>query len=35
MNDISYERDGNEIIDNGLYLDMSPWQYHVFEIRKN
>jgi len=33
MNDITYERDGNEMKENGLYLDMSPWQYHVFEIR--
>jgi hypothetical protein len=26
MNDIRYERDGNEMKENGLYLDMSPWQ---------
>ena len=27
-----YDRDGNELLSKGLYLDMGPWQYHVFEI---
>jgi glycosidase len=28
----SYERDGNELVDRGLYLDLPPWGRHVFEI---
>jgi hypothetical protein len=27
-----YERDGNELADRGLYLDMPPWGHHIFEI---
>ena len=27
-----YERDGTELNDRGLYLDMPPWGYHVFEM---
>jgi hypothetical protein len=29
----SYERDGNELQSRGLYLDLAPWQYHVFEMK--
>ena len=25
-----YDRDGNELLERGLYLDMEPWSYHVF-----
>jgi 1,4-alpha-glucan branching enzyme len=32
LNDAQYERDGNELHSRGLYLDVPPWQYHVFEI---
>jgi glycosidase len=28
-----YERDGNELLSNGLYLDMAPWGYHLFEMK--
>ncbi len=28
-----YERDGNEMRDSGLYVDLAPWQCHVFEVR--
>jgi hypothetical protein len=28
----TYARDGNEIISKGLYLDLPPWGYHVFEV---
>jgi hypothetical protein len=28
-----YDRDGNDLQSRGLYLDMAPWQYHVFEMR--
>ncbi len=27
-----YERDGDELKTRGLYLDLAPWQHHVFEI---
>jgi glycosidase len=27
-----YIRDGNELLDRGLYLDMQPWAYHVFDL---
>lgn len=29
---ILYERDGNDLISRGLYLDLSPWGYHFFEL---
>jgi glycosidase len=29
---IRYERDGAEASRRGLYLDMPPWGYHVFEV---
>jgi hypothetical protein len=28
-----YERDGDELKSRGLYLDMPPWGYHVFELQ--
>jgi len=28
-----YERDGNDLRSRGLYLDVPPWQQHVFELR--
>jgi hypothetical protein len=27
-----FDRDGNELAGRGLYLDMPPWSYHVFEL---
>jgi hypothetical protein len=27
-----YERGGDELASRGLYLDMAPWAYHLFEI---
>ena len=30
----SYDRDGNELQSRGLYLDLAPWQYHVFEMKE-
>jgi len=27
-----YERNGNELAETGLYLDMPAWGYHVFEV---
>lgn len=32
LGDAVYDRDGDELIDPGLYLDLPPWGYHAFEI---
>jgi len=32
MGDAVYERDGDELAARGLYLDVGPWHYHVFEL---
>jgi glycosidase len=29
---IRYERDGADVSQRGLYLDMPPWSYHVFDV---
>jgi len=29
----SYDRSGDEIRDAGLYVDLKPWQYHLFQVR--
>lgn len=34
MGSDTYDRDGNELYSKGLYLDMQPWQYHIFEMNK-
>jgi hypothetical protein len=31
LSDGCYERDGNDL-QRGLYLDMRPWGYHVFDV---
>ena len=28
-----YDRDGNEMRDSGLYVDLAPWQCHIFHMR--
>jgi hypothetical protein len=33
MSDACYDRDGSDIVSRGLYLDIGPWAYHVFEVR--
>jgi glycosidase len=33
LGDASYDRDGSDLQSRGLYLDVPPWQYHVFEIK--
>jgi glycosidase len=30
--DVAYDRDGNALLSGGLYLDLPPWGYHVFDI---
>ncbi len=29
-----YERDGSALVNPGLYLDLPPWGYHVFEMTR-
>ncbi len=33
LGDAQHDRDGNDLQSRGLYLDVPPWQYHVFELR--
>ena len=32
LGDAQYERDGNELQSRGFYLDVPPWQFHVFAM---
>jgi len=32
MSSAVYQRDGDELLSRGLYLDLPPWGYHVFEL---
>ena len=34
LTDDRYERDGNELQTRGIYVDLPPWRYHVFELQK-
>ncbi|MCK6620266.1 MAG: alpha-amylase [Calditrichaceae bacterium] len=34
LGEARYDRDGNDLQSRGLYLDMAPWQYQVFEMRE-
>jgi glycosidase len=34
MNEVTYDRNGKDLMTKGLYLGMKPWQYHVFEVKK-
>ncbi|HEY7698194.1 MAG TPA: alpha-amylase, partial [Vicinamibacteria bacterium] len=31
MGPARYDRQGNDLVSQGLYLDMPPWSYHVFQ----
>jgi glycosidase len=31
MNGDRYERDGDEMLDQGLYVDLGPWRFHLFQ----
>ena len=33
MGEARYERDGSDLQSRGLYLDMAPWQYHIFQLK--
>jgi hypothetical protein len=32
MGRVSYDREGADLQSRGLYLDLPPWHYHVFEV---
>ena len=32
MGPARYDRDGSDLVSRGLYLDLLPWGYHVFEV---
>jgi hypothetical protein len=32
MTPARFDRDGNDLVARGLFLDMPPWSYHVFEL---
>lgn len=32
MSTDQYERDGNDLVSRGIYLDLRPWGYHVFHV---
>ena len=34
LGDGVYERAGNDLIEGGLFLDVPPWQAHIFSIEK-
>jgi hypothetical protein len=33
MGPARYDRDGTDLASRGLYLDLPPWGYHVFEMK--
>jgi glycosidase len=32
LSSVRYDRDGNELLERGLYLDMGPWTHHIFTL---
>jgi Alpha amylase, catalytic domain len=34
LNGNEFDRDGNELSSIGLYVDLPPWGYHVFDVKK-
>ena len=34
MSEANYDRQGNDLLGTGLYLDIPAWSYHVFEIKR-
>jgi hypothetical protein len=34
FSDVSYERAGDELVNPGLYVDLGPWAYNCFSLRR-
>jgi hypothetical protein len=34
FSDVSYDREGNEIQADGLYVELEPWNFHCYECRR-
>jgi hypothetical protein len=34
MSPAVYDRNGDDLLLPGLYLDMPPWGYHVFDVNE-
>lgn len=34
MHEMTYMRDGDDLTHRGLFLDLPPWEYHVFRLEK-
>jgi hypothetical protein len=34
LSGVTYDRDGNEMRDPGLYVDLGPWGYHFFRLHR-
>ena len=34
MGDAQFERDAGDLAEHGLYLDVGPWEYHVFKVER-
>jgi hypothetical protein len=32
MQPVAYDREGNDLVQRGLYLDVAGWAYHVFSV---
>jgi len=35
MSDAADEREGDDLLNRGLYLDLPAWGFHVFAYQKN
>ena len=33
LGEACYDRDGNDLQERGLYVNMPGWQYHVFQMK--
>ena len=33
LGDAVFERDGDELADPGLFVDLAPWQFHLLALR--
>jgi hypothetical protein len=32
MSNALYNRNGNDLLSAGIYLDLPPWGYHIFDV---